>query len=96
MTIPSLLFALLLALLLGALYHFIRDGGPWHLFVYLIASVLGFAAGHMIGLWRGWELFKFGPLNLGLEVIGGLVVLVAADILLHLEPRKPSDEENAV
>ena len=96
MTIPALLLAFLLALLLGALYHFVRDGGPWHLFVYLFASVLGFAAGHLIGLWREWELFKFGPLNLGMEFTGGLVLLVVADVLLHLEPRKPSDEKNAV
>ena len=96
MTIASFLFALLLALLLGALYHFIRDGGLWHLFVYLVASVLGFAVGHLIGLWRSWVLFEFGPFNLGLEVIGSLIVLVLADWLLHLPPRAPSDGENAV
>ena len=95
MTIPSLLFTLLLALLLGALYHFIRDGGPWHLFVYLLASVLGFAVGYLIGLWRHLVWFAFGPLNLGMEVLGGLAFLVLADWLLHLPPRS-TDGENAV
>jgi hypothetical protein len=93
MTIPSLLFALLLALLLGALYHFIRDGGLWHLFVYLLASVLGFAAGHLVGLWRGWVLFEFGPFNLGMEALGSLVFLLLADWLLHLPPRAPEDND---
>ncbi|MEW5940062.1 MAG: hypothetical protein AB1750_10395 [Chloroflexota bacterium] len=95
MTIPALLFALLLALLLGALYHFVRDGGAWHLFVYLVASVLGFVVGHLVGLWRGWSLFQIGPLNLGAEAIGGMAFLVAADLLLHMEPRPENEEEKA-
>lgn len=95
MTIPALLFALILALLLGALYHFIRGGGLWHLVVYLISSVLGFAAGHLIGVWRGWAFFQFGALNLGMEVLGGLSCLILADWLLHLPPRS-TNGDNAV
>lgn len=87
MTIPSLLFALLIALLLGALYHLIRGGGAAHLFTYLVMSVLGFAAGHFVGLWRGWVLFQFGPLNLGPEIVGALVFLALGDWLIHLPPR---------
>jgi len=93
MTIPSLLFALLLALLLGALYHLIRGGGGWHLLVYLLVSPLGFVAGHFVGLWRKWTLFPFGPLDLGMEVIGGIVFLVIADYLLHLKPREDEGDE---
>ncbi|KXK18304.1 MAG: hypothetical protein UZ18_ATM001000872, partial [Armatimonadetes bacterium OLB18] len=29
-------------------------------------SALGFAAGHLFGLWRGWEFFVVGPFNLGM------------------------------
>ena len=87
MTIPSLLFALLIALLLGALYHLIRGGDAAHLFTYLVMSVLGFAAGHFVGLWRGWVLFQFGPLNLGPEIVGALVFLALGDWLIHLPPR---------
>jgi hypothetical protein len=91
MTIPSLLFALLIALALGALYHLIR-GGDWsHLLAYLVMSVLGFAAGHLVGLWRGWVFFPLGPLNLGLEIAGALVFLVLADWLIHLPPRTPEE-----
>ena len=87
MTISSLLFALLIALALGALYHLVR-GGDWsHLLAYLVMSVLGFAAGHFVGLWRGWFLFRFGPLNLGPEIVGALVFLALADWLIHLPPR---------
>ena len=96
MTIPSILFALLIALLLGAFYHFVRDGGPWHLISYLMASMLGFAAGHLVGLWRGWVFFQFGPYNLGLELLGSIVFLALTDWLLHLEPRGPAEGENGV
>lgn len=91
MTIPSLLFALLIALALGALYHFVRGGGASHLLAYLVMSTLGFAAGHFVGEWRGWVLFQFGPLNLGPEIVGALVFLALADWLIHLPPRE-SDE----
>jgi hypothetical protein len=91
MTLPSLLFGLLLALLLGALYHFLRGGGVTHLLVYLFMSVLGFVAGHLVGIWREWVFFPLGPLNLGLEAAGGLVFLAFADWLLHLPPRLPEE-----
>jgi hypothetical protein len=87
MTIPALLFALLIALALGALYHFIRGGEVLHLLTYLLMSVLGFAAGHFVGLWRGWVLFPLGPLNLGPEAVGALLFLALADWLIHLPPR---------
>ncbi len=95
MTLPSLLFGILFALLLAAFYHLLRDGGFWHLLAYMIASVLGFAAGHLVGLWRGWAFWQFGALNLGMELIGGLVFLLLADWLLHLPPRS-AGRENAV
>lgn len=92
MTLPFILFALLLALAIGALYHFIRDGGPGHLLAYLLASVLGFAAGHFIGLWRGWTFFVWGPYNLGVEAAGALVFLIVTDWLLHLPSRTNGGE----
>ncbi|MFZ5855281.1 MAG: hypothetical protein ACOYZ6_00485 [Chloroflexota bacterium] len=87
MTIPALLFALLIALALGALYHFVRGGEATHLLAYLLMSVLGFAAGHFVGLWREWILFPLGPLNLGPEVVGALLFLALADWLIHLPPK---------
>jgi hypothetical protein len=95
MTIPFFLFALLLALAIGALYHFIRDGGPGHLLAYLLASVAGFASGHLIGAWREWFYFVWGPFNLGVEVAGAIIFLIVTDWLLHL-PSRTSGGENAV
>ena len=86
MTIPSLLFALLIALLLGALYHLIRNGGASHLVIYLMMSLLGFVVGHLVGSWRGWVLFPAGSLNLGMEIAGAILFLALADWLIHLPP----------
>lgn len=84
MTIPALIFALLLALLLGALYHLIRGGGSSHLLAYLLAGIVGFAVGYLVGQWREWVLFQFGPLDLGMCIAGGLACLILTDLLLRL------------
>ncbi|MCL4531371.1 MAG: hypothetical protein M1282_18455, partial [Chloroflexi bacterium] len=64
MTLPSLLFGLLIALLIGALFHLLRGGGLGKLILYLILSLAGFVTGHLLGEWRGWILFPIGPLDL--------------------------------
>ncbi len=85
MTLPSLFFALLVAFLLGSLYHLIRGGGFLRLLFDLLMSAIGFAAGHLLGLWQGWSLFPFGALNLGLSSLGSLLVLVLGDWLSRIE-----------
>ncbi len=92
MTLPSLLFALLIALLFGSIYHLIRGGGFWRFVFYLGLSVLGFAVGHLVGLWQGWMLFSLGSLNLGMSSLGSLIMLVIGDWLSRIE----SKEESAV
>ena len=88
MTLPSLLFALFLALFFGVLYHLIRGGGFWRLMFYLVLSVAGFAAGHLVGLWRGWSVFPLGSLNLGLSIAGSLILLFVGDWLSRMEPNR--------
>jgi hypothetical protein len=85
MTIPTLLFALLIALLYGALYHLLRGGGFWRFLLYLGLSVLGFVAGHLIGLWRGWIFLPLGSLNLGLSSAGSILILAIGDWLSRIE-----------
>jgi len=86
MTIASLLFALLLALLLGAAFHFVRGGGGWSLILDLTLSVIGFAAGHFLVLWRGWIVYRFGAFDLGAGAAGGLILLLIGDWLSRLPP----------
>ena len=79
MTIPTLIFALLLASLLGALYHLIRGGGLGRLFLDMFLSWAGFALGHFLGVWQGWSLYPLGGLDLGLSIPASLILLVGVD-----------------
>jgi hypothetical protein len=88
MTLPTLLFALLIALLYGALYHLIRGGGAWRLFLYFGLSVVGFVLGHLVGLWRGWTFIPLGSLNFGLSSVGSILVLILGDWLSRIEVRE--------
>jgi len=85
MTLPTLLFAFLVALLYGALYHLIRDGSFGRLFLYFGLSACGFAIGHLVGLWRGWIFIPFGPLNLGLSSVGSILILMLGDWLSRID-----------
>ncbi len=90
MTLPAILFSLVIALLYGAVYHLIRGGSIWRLFLYLSLSLFGFTAGHLIGLWRGWVLLPVGPINLGLSSIGSILILVLGDWLSRVEVNQES------
>ena len=87
MTLPTLLFAILVALFYGAVYHLIRGGGFWRLILFFGLSVFGFAMGHLIGLWRGWTFIPLGSLNFGLSSIGSVMFLIVGDWLSRVEAR---------
>jgi hypothetical protein len=90
MTIPSILFALLVASLYGALYHVFRGGGFWRLLFYLGLSALGFGAGQLFGIWLGWFAIPLGSLNLGPASLGSLGFLVVGDWLSRIEAQPES------
>ena len=96
MTIPILIFAFLIASLLGALFHLIRDGGPGRLFLNLLLSWIGFALGHFLGLSRRWSVFPLGGIDLGLSIPGGLILLIGVDWISRIlmwEDTFPDDEK---
>ena len=90
MTVPAILFSLLIALLYGAVYHLVRNGGFWRLVLFLFLSVFGFVLGHLIGLWRGWVWLPLGTINLGLSTAGSLLFLLLGDWLSHIETGQES------
>lgn len=85
MTLPALLFALIVALFYGAFYHLIRGGSFWRLMLYFCLSVVGFAMGHLVGMWRGWQLLPLGALNMGLSSAGSILMLMLGDWLTRIE-----------
>jgi hypothetical protein len=90
MTLPSVLLGVVIALLVGALYHFLRNGGGWRLLLYLGFSILGFAAGQLVGMWRGWNFFMLGPLNLGMGVAGSILFLAGGEWLSRIDVNRKS------
>jgi uncharacterized membrane protein YeaQ/YmgE (transglycosylase-associated protein family) len=90
MTLPTLLFALLIALLCGVLFHILRGGSGWRLLLYFGLSTLGFAVGQWISSARGWHLLMFGALDIGMGVIGSAVFLVLGEWLSHIETNHES------
>ena len=87
MTLPTLLFGLLVALLYGAIYHLLRGGGFWRLLLFFCLSITGFILGHWIGIWRQWTFIPLGALNLGLSTLGSFTLLVVGDWLSRIEAK---------
>ena len=87
MTLPTLLFGLLVALLYGALYHLLRNGGFWRLLLFFSLSIAGFILGHWIGIWRQWTFIPLGALNLGLSTLGSFMLLAVGDWLSRIEAK---------
>lgn len=75
MTLATLIFGLLCAILIGVLFHLWADGGLGRLVLYLGLSIAGFAAGQLLGDAWGMIFLSVGSLNLGIAAIGSLLFL---------------------
>lgn len=78
MTFPSIIFGILIGALLGCAFHFWRGGGFKWLLFYNAFAIAGFWIGHFIGKIFNLTFLKLGPLNLGMGIIGALVILFAS------------------
>jgi len=99
MTIPSLIFAFLIASLYGVIYHLIRGGGLGRMLLFLIFGWTGFTLGHLIGIWQGWTLLPVGELNFGMSTLGSFFFLIVGDWVSHIrigDMGAFSDDENGV
>jgi hypothetical protein len=90
MYLPALILGLVIASLCGALYHLVRDGGFWRLALYLGLSWAGFAAGHFLAAWLGWDFLRVGDLLVGPALVGSLIFLGAGDWLSRIEIKRQS------
>jgi uncharacterized membrane protein YeaQ/YmgE (transglycosylase-associated protein family) len=81
------MFGLLAALLVGALFHLVVDGGGGRLVLYMILSVAGFGAGQWLGSALQWTFISLGQLHFGPAVLGSLLVLLVGHWLSKVEVR---------
>jgi hypothetical protein len=77
MTIPALLFGILLSTLYGAAFHFWRGGDKKRLILYILLAWAGFWLGQILGTKLGWSFAEVGPLNLGMATLGAFIFLAA-------------------
>lgn len=82
MTIPNLLFGLIIALLIGVLFHAIRGGNGWRMLIYIGLSIVGFFLAQWVGGVFAWGLYPFGVLDAGLGVIGSVLFLLLGGWLI--------------
>jgi uncharacterized membrane protein YeaQ/YmgE (transglycosylase-associated protein family) len=88
MTLPSLIFGVILSSLYGAAFHLIRGGGFGKLVLYIILGWVGFWTGHFIASQLGWTFASVGPLHLGSATLFSLLFLLVGHWLSLVEIQK--------
>ena len=87
MTLPSLLFGIVVALAVGSLFHFWKNGGLFKLILHLFLALIGFWGGHLLG--NAWDinLLTLGSLRMGMGLLVCLIALFAGNWLMRIEPQ---------
>jgi hypothetical protein len=75
MTLPGILFGILISILLGAVFHLWKDGGFTKLLFFIGLSVLGFWVGHLLGNYLKWYFWSLGQLRFGMGIFGSILFL---------------------
>jgi uncharacterized membrane protein YeaQ/YmgE (transglycosylase-associated protein family) len=76
MTLPTLIFGILVSTLYGAAFHLWRGGSLGRLVLYLILGWMGFWIGHLLATNWDWTFLSVGSLRLGMATIGSLLFLL--------------------
>lgn len=75
MTLPGLVWGVLLSTFYGAAFHVWKGGGLGRLVLYLLLAWIGFWAGHLLASYLKWSFDSFGALHFGTATVGALVFL---------------------
>jgi hypothetical protein len=93
MTIPSIIFGVAIAALLGGGFHFWRGGSNARLAIYLAVAQVGFWGGHFTAEYFQWNFAPVGPLQAGMGTIGAALLLILTEVLGRIE-LPPAEEES--
>jgi hypothetical protein len=85
MTLPALLFGIVLSSAYGAAFHFWKNGSLRKLALYMFLAWLGFWVGHFLGAALGWTFAAIGPLYAGMATVGAALFLSVGDWLSRVE-----------
>lgn len=85
MTTPHYLFMLLLAILIGVIFHLWQGGNGGKLLLYVVCSILGFFTGQVsYQLWP-FEFLSIGPMRIGMAIIASIVFMFSALWLSNID-----------
>ncbi len=90
MTLPAVLFGILVSTLMGAVFHLWKNGGFGRLLLYLILAWVGFWAGHLLGNRFGLTFGSVGPLRLGMALLVGVGTLLGGHWLSLVRQEEPN------
>jgi hypothetical protein len=84
MTLPTIVFGFISAILIGSGFHLWKGGGLGKLMLYLVASIIGFWLGQFFAILLQWQFLPVGALQFGIDVLGsGLSLFVGYWLTNH-------------
>ena len=81
MSLPAILLGVVIACLVGALYHLWRGGGPGRIAFFLVLALIGFFGGTVLANLKSLVLWQIGQLDVGFGALGALLILGLGDWL---------------
>jgi hypothetical protein len=88
MTLPTILFGILLSSLYGTAYHVWRGGSIRRLTLFLVLAWAGFWGGDSLGWYLKWNFASIGALNAGMGTIGAAIFLLVGDFISSIRFRE--------
>ncbi len=85
MTLPAILFGVVLSTAYGTAFHFWKGGTLKKLALYILLAWAGFWSGQIIGDQLGWNFAAVGPINTGLATFGSALFLFGGEWLSRVE-----------
>jgi hypothetical protein len=85
MTLPAVLFGIVLSSAYGTAFHFWKGGHANKLILFVILAWAGFWVGHIVGGLIGWRFAAVGPLNTGMATVGSVLFLFVGEWLSRVE-----------
>ncbi len=85
MTIPAILFGIVLSTLYGTAFHFWKGGSMRRLIGFVVLAWLGFWIGHIAGAFLHWSFANIGPINGGMATLGSAIFLFGGEWLGRVE-----------
>ncbi|MBI9047789.1 MAG: hypothetical protein JEZ00_00100 [Anaerolineaceae bacterium] len=89
MTLPTILFGFISAILVGSGFHLWRGGSFGKLILYLIVSIVGFWLSQLIAMLLQLKFLSIGALEFGINIVGSIGLL----FLTYLLTNNPEETE---